>query len=55
MLERDSLTPKQAETVEIILDNCRHLVRLLNDLLDLARSDAGRLDDQARSRPKSRR
>ena len=45
MLERDSLTPKQVETVEIILDNCRHLVRLLNDLLDLARSDAGRLAD----------
>jgi signal transduction histidine kinase len=43
MLERDSLTPKQVETVEIILDNCSHLVRLLNDLLDLARSDAGRL------------
>ncbi len=43
MLERDSLTPRQAETVEVILDNCRHLVRLLNDLLDLARSDAGRL------------
>jgi signal transduction histidine kinase len=43
MLERESLTAKQAETVEVILDNCRHLVRLLNDLLDLARSDAGRL------------
>lgn len=43
MLERDTLTPRQVETVEIILDNCRHLVRLLNDLLDLARSDAGRL------------
>jgi signal transduction histidine kinase len=43
MLERDSLTERQVETVEIILDNCRHLVRLLNDLLDLARSDAGRL------------
>ena len=43
MLERDQLSPKQAETVEIILDNTRHLVRLLNDLLDLARSDAGRL------------
>jgi signal transduction histidine kinase len=43
MLERDTLTPKQVETVEIILDNCRHLARLLNDLLDLARSDAGRL------------
>ena len=47
MMERDSLTPKQVETVEIILDNCRHLVRLLNDLLDLARSDAGRLADHA--------
>jgi signal transduction histidine kinase len=43
MLERDRLTPRQAETVEIIIDNTRHLVRLLNDLLDLARSDAGRL------------
>jgi signal transduction histidine kinase len=43
MLEREQLSPKQAETVEIILDNTRHLVRLLNDLLDLARSDAGRL------------
>jgi signal transduction histidine kinase len=43
MLEREKLSSKQAETVEIILDNTRHLVRLLNDLLDLARSDAGRL------------
>jgi signal transduction histidine kinase len=43
MLERDKLSGKQADTVEIILDNTRHLVRLLNDLLDLARSDAGRL------------
>jgi signal transduction histidine kinase len=43
MLERENLSSKQAETVEIILDNSRHLVRLLNDLLDLARSDAGRL------------
>ena len=43
MLERDNLSSKQADTVEIILDNTRHLVRLLNDLLDLARSDAGRL------------
>ncbi len=48
MLERDSLTSRQAETVEVILDNCRHLVRLLNDLLDLARSDAGRLSIQPR-------
>lgn len=43
MLEREKLGPKQAETVEIILDSTRHLVHLLNDLLDLARSNAGRL------------
>ncbi len=43
MLEREKLGPEQAETVEIILDSTRHLVRLLNDLLDLARSNAGRL------------
>jgi len=43
MLEREMLTPKQGETLEVILDNTRHLVRLINDLLDLARSDAGRL------------
>jgi signal transduction histidine kinase len=43
ILEREKLSPKQAETVEIILDNTRHVVRLLNDLLDLARSDAGQL------------
>jgi signal transduction histidine kinase len=48
MLDRDSLSQRQVETVEIILDNCRHLVRLLNDLLDLARSDAGRLMIQPR-------
>ncbi len=47
MLERDKLSPAQADTVEIILDNTRHLVRLLNDLLDLARSDAGRLTIKA--------
>lgn len=43
MLEREKLSPAQADTVEVIIDNTRHLVRLLNDLLDLARSDAGRL------------
>jgi signal transduction histidine kinase len=43
LLERENLSSRQAETVEVILDNTRHLVRLLNDLLDLARSDAGRL------------
>jgi signal transduction histidine kinase len=48
MLEREMLTAKQGETVEVILDNTRHLVRLINDLLDLARSDAGRLTIEPR-------
>jgi signal transduction histidine kinase len=48
MLQRDTLTPQQVETVEIILDNCRHLVRLVNDLLDLTRSEAGSLAMQVR-------
>lgn len=42
-MQRDQMPSSQADTVEIILDNTRHLVRLLNDLLDLARSDAGQL------------
>jgi len=46
-LEREKLDPKHAETVDIILSNTSHLVRLLNDLLDLARSDAGRLTIKA--------
>jgi len=49
MLEREMLTSKQNETVEVILDNTRHLVRLIDDLLDLARSDAGRLTIEPRS------
>jgi len=48
MLEREMLATKQRETVEVILDNTRHLVRLIDDLLDLARSDAGRLTIERR-------
>lgn len=42
-LEKGTLSPKHRETVEVILANTHHLSRLLDDLLDLARSDAGRL------------
>jgi signal transduction histidine kinase len=43
MLQRDQMTDEQVENVEIILDGTTHLVQVLNNLLDLARSDAGRL------------
>ena len=43
MLQRDEMTDEQVENVEIILDGTTHLVQVLNNLLDLARSDAGRL------------
>ncbi|MDX6652317.1 MAG: two-component system, OmpR family, sensor histidine kinase ResE [Solirubrobacterales bacterium] len=43
MLQRDQMTDEQVENVEIILEGTSHLVQVLNNLLDLARSDAGRL------------
>lgn len=42
-MQTENMTKSQVETIDIIVDNTRHLGRLLNDLLDLARSDAGRL------------
>ena len=42
-MQSENMSKAQVETVDIILDNTRHLERLLNDLLDLARSDAGQL------------
>jgi signal transduction histidine kinase len=46
LLQRDRMSPEQVENVEIILDGTSHLVQVLNNLLDLARSDAGRLNLQ---------
>jgi signal transduction histidine kinase/HAMP domain-containing protein len=43
MLERDKLTPEAVQNAEIILQGTTHLVEVLNNLLDLARRDAGRL------------
>jgi two-component system sensor histidine kinase ResE len=43
MMDRDKLTPEQAQNVGIILEGTNHLGAVLNNLLDLARSDAGRL------------
>ena len=41
--QRRSLSPRQYEAAEVIADSAGQLQKMINDLLDLARSDAGKL------------
>jgi len=43
LLEMDSLSPEQRESVEHILKGGRHLLDLINEVLDIARIEEGRL------------
>jgi signal transduction histidine kinase/ActR/RegA family two-component response regulator len=43
LLEMDQLTPEQHESVDHILKGGRHLLDLINEVLDIARIEAGRL------------
>jgi PAS domain S-box-containing protein len=43
-LENDQLTPAQREKVEIILDSGHTLMAVLNDVLDLSKIEAGKLE-----------
>src|SRR3954451_10494069 len=41
--QRSSLNPRQYEAAEVIAESAAQLQKMINDLLDLARSDAGKL------------
>jgi len=41
--QRQSLNPRQYEAAEVIAESSAQLQKMINDLLDLARSDAGKL------------
>lgn len=43
VLEMDEINPKQQESLQYILNGGRHLLGLINEVLDLARVEAGRL------------
>ena len=44
VLVEERLTDEQKEYVNIIRDSCKHLLKLINDILDLSRIEAGKLD-----------
>jgi signal transduction histidine kinase/CheY-like chemotaxis protein len=43
LLQMDDLAPRQAENVEFVLKGAKHLLALVNDVLDLSRVEAGQM------------
>lgn len=44
LLRRDEANPAQAERLDVLIQSGEHLLAILNDVLDVARIDAGRLE-----------
>jgi signal transduction histidine kinase len=49
--QRSSLNPRQYEAAEVIAESSAQLQKMINDLLDLARSDAGKLRIEPKPTP----
>jgi signal transduction histidine kinase len=49
--QRDSLNSRQFEAAEVIAESAGQLQKMINDLLDLARSDAGKLRIESKPTP----
>ena len=44
LLQRDEADPKQKERLSVLIDSGEYLLSILNDVLDVSKIDAGRLD-----------
>jgi signal transduction histidine kinase/CheY-like chemotaxis protein len=44
LLKRDEIDPSQAERVDVLIESGEYLLSILNDILDVSKIDAGRLE-----------
>ncbi len=44
LLKRDEVDPRQRERIDVLIDSGEYLLSILNDILDVSKIDAGKLD-----------